>query len=66
MREETDFNGRRNGALTHFLAQALGSDGDFTLKSAFDDQAAAEVRQAVDEQDPVLEGPSSRLNATPF
>jgi uncharacterized caspase-like protein len=62
--KETDFDGRRNGALTYFLTKAL-SDGDLTVQAAFD-AAVAGVADTVNEQDPVLEGPQERLSGQPF
>jgi uncharacterized caspase-like protein len=62
--KETDFEGQRDGALTYFLAGALKNQPE-TLQQAFD-AAAQGVRQAVEDQDPVLEGPASRLSASPF
>jgi hypothetical protein len=63
--KETDFEGRRNGALTHFLMGALQSDESLTLRAAFE-QAVTGVAGAVEEQDPVLEGPDERLDQKPF
>jgi metacaspase-1 len=63
--KETDFEGRRNGALTHFLTAALLGDGDLTLQAAFD-RAVEGVRSAVEDQEPVLEGPAERRGERPF
>jgi hypothetical protein len=62
--KETDFDGRRNGALTYFLAQALQGD-QLSLQSAYD-QAANGVQGEVEDQDPVLEAPQARRDASPF
>lgn len=63
--KETDFEGQRNGALTHFLTRELLSDPDITLKAAFDGAAAA-VKQMFNDQDAVLEGPDHLLTDRPF
>lgn len=63
--KETMFDGRRHGALTFFLMQAVGSGEDLTVREAFE-RASAGVKDSVDEQDPVLEGPDERLGAAPF
>jgi Caspase domain len=63
--KETDFEGTRNGALTYFLMGALRAGDELTLRAAFD-QAVAGVTGAVEEQDPVLEGPDQRLDQKPF
>ena len=63
--KETDFEGRRNGALTYFFAKALQGGGDVTLQAAFD-EAVEGVHGSVEAQDPVLEGPRARLDARPF
>jgi hypothetical protein len=63
--KETDFEGKRNGALTYHLTRALLADGDITLRAAFE-QAAVGVKGSVVQQDPVLEGPEELLAAAPF
>jgi hypothetical protein len=63
--KETDFEGRRHGALTHFLAGALSSGEGLSVQAAFD-RAVAGVKGAVQAQDPVLEGPPERLAGVPF
>lgn len=63
--KETDFEGRRHGALTYFLVEALSGGEKMTLQAAFD-HAVQGVGGAVKDQDPVLEGPQERKDARPF
>ena len=62
--KETEFDGRRHGALTFFLMGAL-ANANVSVKDAFD-QAVEGVTGSVNEQDPVLEGPDDRLGIAPF
>ena len=62
--KETEFEGKRHGALTFFLMRAMAS-GDASVKEAFK-EATKGVKDSVDEQDPVLEGPNERLGAPAF
>ena len=62
--KETEFDGRRHGALTFFLMGAL-ANADVSVTDAFN-QAVEGVTGSVNEQDPVLEGPDDRLGGAPF
>ena len=63
--KETTYDGRRQGALTFFLAQELARPDSRSTNEIFE-AAADAVRGSVPDQDPTLEGPDERLAGTSF